>query len=220
MSPMRPIRETIPLAEALGLLLTDVRPIDRSEHVHLDEALHRVVSTQIVATVDVPPFDRAAMDGYAVVAEDTFGATRSEPRVLERVDTVYTGDALHTNARARRVHGDRHGRPDAGRRRCGRDGRGNGEGRRTCTHPHARLSPPAHRKTCRGHRARPDRAQRRRRAEPEPARRTRGNRRGRRRRVRAPAGGRALDGERNRRPWAARSRPGRSSTSTASRCRR
>jgi molybdenum cofactor synthesis domain-containing protein len=41
--------------------------------------------------MDVPPFDRAAMDGYAVIAEDTFGAGRYEPRVLRCVETVYTG---------------------------------------------------------------------------------------------------------------------------------
>src|SRR5690606_4844902 len=44
-----------------------------------------------VAAVDVPPFDRAAMDGYAVVAEDTFGAGRYEPKILRCIEKVYTG---------------------------------------------------------------------------------------------------------------------------------
>jgi molybdopterin molybdotransferase len=39
----------------------------------------------------VPPFDRAAMDGYAVIAQDTFGAGRHDPKVLRSVDTIYTG---------------------------------------------------------------------------------------------------------------------------------
>ena len=46
----------------------------------LRDALGRVVSTPAVAAMDVPPFDRAAMDGYAVRAEDTFGASRHDPR--------------------------------------------------------------------------------------------------------------------------------------------
>ena len=45
----------------------------------------------VVATADVPPFTRAAMDGYAVRAEDTSGATREHPRALTRVGTVFTG---------------------------------------------------------------------------------------------------------------------------------
>jgi len=92
MSAMRPIRETIPLSDALGLLLTGAQPIARTERVTLDAASGRVVSQPVLARVDVPPFDRAAMDGYAVVANDTFGATRGEPRVLTRTETIYTGD--------------------------------------------------------------------------------------------------------------------------------
>jgi molybdenum cofactor synthesis domain-containing protein len=92
MSPMRPIRETIPLADALGLLLTDVHPVTRIERVPLAEADGRVVAHPVASRIDVPPFNRAAMDGYAVIAADTFGASRSDPRVIERVETVYTGD--------------------------------------------------------------------------------------------------------------------------------
>jgi molybdenum cofactor synthesis domain-containing protein len=41
--------------------------------------------------MDVPPFDRAAMDGYAVIAEDTFGASTFEPKTLHCIETVFTG---------------------------------------------------------------------------------------------------------------------------------
>jgi molybdenum cofactor synthesis domain-containing protein len=88
---MRPIRETIPLEEALALLLEAAAPIDRIEHVALDALDGRVLAARVSASTDVPPFDRAAMDGYAVIAEDTFGAGRYEPKVLRRVETVYTG---------------------------------------------------------------------------------------------------------------------------------
>ncbi len=81
---MRPIRETIPLSGALALLLEAAVPIERRVRVPLDEAAGRVISTPPIASLDVPPFDRAAMDGYAVRAEDTFGAGRydlTNPRV-------------------------------------------------------------------------------------------------------------------------------------------
>ncbi|HXH35013.1 MAG TPA: hypothetical protein VNJ54_11440, partial [Plantibacter sp.] len=73
---MRPIRETLPLDEAMALVRAAAMPIDRTERVPLREASGRVLAQAATAAFDVPPFDRAAMDGYAVIAEDTFGAGR------------------------------------------------------------------------------------------------------------------------------------------------
>ena len=88
---MRPIRDTIPLDEALALIGQAGVPIDRVERVTLPEAAGRVLARDIISGHDVPPFDRAAMDGYAVVAEDTFGATQAEPRILRCIEKVLTG---------------------------------------------------------------------------------------------------------------------------------
>ncbi|HEY3383005.1 MAG TPA: gephyrin-like molybdotransferase Glp [Vicinamibacterales bacterium] len=88
---MRPIRETIPLEEARALMRQAARPITRTERVPLDEAAGRVVAREIVAGQDVPPFARAAMDGFAVLAEDTFGAGQFDAKVLRAVEKVYTG---------------------------------------------------------------------------------------------------------------------------------
>src|SRR5688572_15758155 len=89
---MRPIRETLPLDEAMSLVLESARPIGRIERVPLTEASGRVLAAPVVAALDVPAFDRAAMDGYAVLADDTFCAGRYEPRVLRCVETVHTGE--------------------------------------------------------------------------------------------------------------------------------
>jgi molybdenum cofactor synthesis domain-containing protein len=91
MTTMRPIRETIPLDEAIAIIRESTAPIDRIETVELANADGRVIAEPPSAVIDVPPFDRAAMDGYAVIAEDTFGAGRYEPRTLECIETVYTG---------------------------------------------------------------------------------------------------------------------------------
>jgi molybdenum cofactor synthesis domain-containing protein len=88
---MRPIRDTIPLDEARALLAQGLEPIARIERAPLDEADGRVVASDVSASRDVPPFDRAAMDGYAVRADDTFGAGRHDPRVLRQVEKVLTG---------------------------------------------------------------------------------------------------------------------------------
>jgi molybdopterin molybdotransferase len=88
---MRPIKDTIPLEEAREIIASATRPIDRTERVPLLDANGRVLAADIIATQDVPPFSRAGMDGYAVVAEDTFGASRFEPKTLRVTGKVYTG---------------------------------------------------------------------------------------------------------------------------------
>jgi putative molybdopterin biosynthesis protein len=52
------------------------------ETVALGEARGRVLADDVVAAVDVPGFDRSSVDGFAVRALDTAGATDAEPRVL------------------------------------------------------------------------------------------------------------------------------------------
>jgi molybdenum cofactor synthesis domain-containing protein len=101
MPTLRPIRETIPLDDARALVLAAAVPVDRTEHISIREAHGRVVARASVSAVDVPPFDRAAMDGFAVIAADTFGATTFEPRTLRAIEAVFTGEV----ARERVAHG-------------------------------------------------------------------------------------------------------------------
>ncbi len=91
MNRMRPIRETITLEAARDLVDGAIRPIERTERVRIDTASGRVVARAVEAQTDVPPFARAAMDGYAVRAADTFGASTHDPRALTWVETVFTG---------------------------------------------------------------------------------------------------------------------------------
>ena len=63
-----------------------------SEVVPLDAALGRVLAADVVSPVDVPSFDRSNVDGFAVVAEDTFGASEEVPRsVLLGEEEIHTG---------------------------------------------------------------------------------------------------------------------------------
>ncbi len=72
-------RYLVSVNEALDQVLPKVGVIDCVEEVGLQDAVGRVLAKDIVAPFDVPPFDRAAVDGYAVRAEDTFGASRTNP---------------------------------------------------------------------------------------------------------------------------------------------
>jgi molybdenum cofactor synthesis domain-containing protein len=89
---MRPIRETVPLDEAIRLIAGATAPIERTERLDIREADGRVLAADVVSAADVPPFSRAAMDGYAVIAEDTFGAGQFHPKALACVEKVYTGE--------------------------------------------------------------------------------------------------------------------------------
>jgi putative molybdopterin biosynthesis protein len=69
----------------------DCRPLG-IEIVPLDSALSRVLAQDVVAPVDVPSFDRSNFDGFAVVAEDTYGASEEIPRTVALGDEeIHTG---------------------------------------------------------------------------------------------------------------------------------
>lgn len=72
------------------LAALDVTPAP--ETVPLAEARGRVLAERVDATIDVPGFDRASMDGYAVRAADTFGASEADPARLSVAGTVHAGE--------------------------------------------------------------------------------------------------------------------------------
>ena len=65
-------------------------PLGR-EIIPIDAALGRVLAADVVSPVDVPSFDRSNVDGFAVVAEDTFGASEEVPRTV-----LLGGEEIHT----------------------------------------------------------------------------------------------------------------------------
>ena len=88
---MRPFTSTITLEEARRRLDAAGRPIARTERVRLEDAVGRVAAADVTSPIDVPPFARSAMDGYAVVSADTDGAARPTPARLRLLDRIYTG---------------------------------------------------------------------------------------------------------------------------------
>ncbi len=85
-----PLTQTL-FDDALRILMDAATPIERVETLPLERADGRVVARDVTAATDVPPFDRAAMDGYAVIAADTVGASAAEPKTLSCVGRVFTG---------------------------------------------------------------------------------------------------------------------------------
>ena len=70
---MRPFGALISYQEAKEIIDRHIQPITRTEAVPIDNAVNRVLAEDCIAKMNVPPFNRAAMDGYAVKAKDTFG---------------------------------------------------------------------------------------------------------------------------------------------------
>jgi molybdopterin molybdotransferase len=64
----------------------------RVEKVSLKKSLTRILSEDINATINLPPFKRVSMDGYAVIAEDTFSASEEHPVRLKLLEVVGAGD--------------------------------------------------------------------------------------------------------------------------------
>lgn len=79
--------------EVFRLIEKEFRPIDRTETVHLSEALGRVLAEDILAEEYVPDFDRSTVDGYAVRAADTFGCSDAVPAILNLTGEVRMGES-------------------------------------------------------------------------------------------------------------------------------
>ncbi|MFQ6074401.1 MAG: gephyrin-like molybdotransferase Glp [Candidatus Bathyarchaeia archaeon] len=63
-----------------------------TESVPLEHAYNRILAEDVVALIDVPPFNRSTVDGYAVRAEDTFGADEDRPIALRLCGRVRVGE--------------------------------------------------------------------------------------------------------------------------------
>ena len=91
MSKMTPFKELVSYEEALERIRKSVEPVKRTESVSIEKASDRVLAEDIVASMSVPPFDRGAMDGYAVKAEETFGASSFKPKTLKLTEVLHAG---------------------------------------------------------------------------------------------------------------------------------
>ena len=80
----------ISVEEALDKVLSYVEVLE-TEAVPILEAMGQVLAGDIASRIDIPPLDNSAMDGYAMKAGDTQGASGQSPRLLRVIDTVIAG---------------------------------------------------------------------------------------------------------------------------------
>ncbi|HEY3228721.1 MAG TPA: gephyrin-like molybdotransferase Glp [Roseiflexaceae bacterium] len=99
--------QVLTVAEALDRLLVHVTPLGRTEQVPLLDALDRVTAEELRAPSDLPAFQRSTMDGFAVRAADTYGASEGLPAYLTVCGEVPMGRVAGLQVRpgdAARVH--------------------------------------------------------------------------------------------------------------------
>ena len=87
---MRRNFKTASLEESRRIVLDAVTPLGE-ESINILEAINRILYEDIVSEVMIPPMDCSAMDGYAVIAADTEGASPEEPARLKVIGEIQAG---------------------------------------------------------------------------------------------------------------------------------
>jgi molybdopterin molybdotransferase len=85
----------ISVEQALDKVLEHIEVLSAEEAPVLG-CLGQVLAEDVISEINIPPLDNSAMDGYAVRAADTKGASRKSPRILRVIDTVVAGSIPKT----------------------------------------------------------------------------------------------------------------------------
>lgn len=88
----------ISLEQALNILMDHVT-YGKTERKTLEDCLGLVLSEDVYALLDMPPFSRSAQDGYALCSKDSIGATGENPVKLKVTGKIYAGDHLDVQVR-------------------------------------------------------------------------------------------------------------------------
>ena len=91
----------MPIEDAISLLLKSANPITETEIVPLTEAKGRILAVNLSSTIDVPPHDNSAMDGYAVHSTDLADNTEKHLPISQRIPAGKMGTALKQGTAAR-----------------------------------------------------------------------------------------------------------------------
>ena len=70
-----------------------------TEKVNIDDSLHRVLSEDIVSPINLPEFRRSTVDGFALKAKDTFGASEKNPAILRLIGEIPMGQLSDIEAK-------------------------------------------------------------------------------------------------------------------------
>lgn len=84
------LSELLPISKAYSILESNQKILD-TEIIDLKDSHLRSLAKEVYSFHNSPPFDKSAMDGYAVIAEDTFGASSNVIKELKVIDQIGAG---------------------------------------------------------------------------------------------------------------------------------
>ncbi|MFX1311930.1 MAG: gephyrin-like molybdotransferase Glp [Promethearchaeota archaeon] len=79
------------LEDALDKLFLHIQ-LNPIEQIDIGSSLNHILAIDIISNMDIPPFDRSTMDGYAIKAEDSFNTSPKNPKKIKLVGTVEIGE--------------------------------------------------------------------------------------------------------------------------------
>ena len=85
-------KELIPIEEAQRIIVSNLSQIKETEEIFVDNSLGRILAKDVYSEIDVPSFDRATMDGYAVRSNNLQGVWENRPAKLRRIGYIKTGE--------------------------------------------------------------------------------------------------------------------------------
>ncbi|MDH5495373.1 MAG: molybdopterin molybdenumtransferase MoeA, partial [Candidatus Bathyarchaeota archaeon] len=108
---LKGFQELTPVNEALEKFFETLQPKRlNTVFIPVEKALGRVTAKEIIAQINLPPFNRSAVDGYALKAKDTVAASQFQPKTLRLVEKevvedgeakeIWTGNILPKGAYA------------------------------------------------------------------------------------------------------------------------
>lgn len=84
------IKDVDEAKDIISMLFNEIYDV-KSEKVDIEECYSRVLFKDLKSELDLPPFDKVLKDGYAIKAENSFGATEESPKKLKNIDSIGAG---------------------------------------------------------------------------------------------------------------------------------
>ncbi|MHA1409044.1 MAG: molybdopterin molybdotransferase MoeA [Candidatus Odinarchaeia archaeon] len=88
---MKGFQSTTPIDKALEIFTSRLTYTPQTETVRIEDALGRIIAEDIFSPIDLPPFNRSAMDGYAVKSQETIGASVNNPIKFKIIGHIEAG---------------------------------------------------------------------------------------------------------------------------------
>ena len=86
------IKTGIELEEAVKIILSHTNPLCETKSVDVKRICGRICAQDILSPLDLPPFNKSPLDGYAFRASDSIGASQKNPVTLKVIESIFAGE--------------------------------------------------------------------------------------------------------------------------------